>query len=95
MQQFKIVAFIVCLSVLGFCYGNAQSAEQAKPTIEQQSRQLDQEDARAAIVISYLQGQIDGLKEYRIRIKDARGALGKAAKKDKAPIKASVKHSGS
>ena len=87
MNHSLIVTLIVVFCICGFCpvYG----ADAPKPTAAEQDKQLSLEDARSVVIINYLQGQIDQLKEYRVRIKDARANLGKAAPKakEKAPVK--------
>ena len=82
------IVFLISFFLIGLAYG---ADKPAAPTSAEQEKQLSLEDARATVIISYLQGQIDQLKEYRIRIKDARTNLSKAAPKakEKAPVKPS------
>lgn len=93
MNHSLIVTLIVAFCICGFCAGNGYAADKPttpQPTAAEQDKQLSLEDARATVIINYLQGQIDQLKEYRIRIKDARQNLTKAtpkAEKGKAPVK--------
>lgn len=79
-----LIVFVTAFFLVGMAYGADK-----QPTAAEQDKQLSLEDARSVVIINYLQGQIDQLKEYRIRIKDARQNLTKASPKakEKAPVK--------